>query len=165
MDAVPGFVPRRLRDSNVGLFHAEDRVFEAMLDGWRPYNVSGSLAADLPAYLTAQVGAQEVLGWTQRQQIGVLLHEPASMEATAQSLVRALGEFGAASSDNGHAGERRARVFVGGARFPDDGGTMEDLLDAAHRAVRMASEGDGSPVALRPTADVALERYRAARAR
>ncbi|MEU7819142.1 hypothetical protein [Pseudonocardia sp. NPDC049154] len=35
MDAVPGFVPRVLRDSSVGLFRAEDRVFEAMVDGWR----------------------------------------------------------------------------------------------------------------------------------
>lgn len=35
MDAVPGFVPRVLRDQGVGLFRAEERVFEAMVDGWR----------------------------------------------------------------------------------------------------------------------------------
>jgi integrase/recombinase XerD len=35
VDGVPGFVPRVLRDQDVGLFRAEDRVFEAMLDGWR----------------------------------------------------------------------------------------------------------------------------------
>lgn len=35
MDGVPGFVPRVLRDGEVGLFRAEDRVFEAMVEGWR----------------------------------------------------------------------------------------------------------------------------------
>jgi hypothetical protein len=30
-----GFVPRVLRDQGVGLFRAEERVFEAMVDGWR----------------------------------------------------------------------------------------------------------------------------------
>ena len=35
MDGVPGFVPRLLRDGEVGLFRAEDRVFEAMVEGWR----------------------------------------------------------------------------------------------------------------------------------
>lgn len=32
--AAPGFVPRFLRDATVGLFRADERVFEAMLDGW-----------------------------------------------------------------------------------------------------------------------------------
>jgi integrase/recombinase XerD len=32
--SVPGFVPR-LNDPIVGLFRAEERVFDAMLDGWR----------------------------------------------------------------------------------------------------------------------------------
>lgn len=35
MDGVPGFVPRLLRDPGVTLFRADDRVFEAMVDGWR----------------------------------------------------------------------------------------------------------------------------------
>jgi hypothetical protein len=35
VQGVPGFVPRVLRDPDVGLFRAEDRVFEAMLDGWK----------------------------------------------------------------------------------------------------------------------------------
>ncbi len=35
MDGVPGFVPRLLSDPSVGLFRADERVFEAMLDGWR----------------------------------------------------------------------------------------------------------------------------------
>lgn len=35
MQGVPGFVPRVLRDAEVGLFRAEDRVFDAMLDGWK----------------------------------------------------------------------------------------------------------------------------------
>jgi integrase/recombinase XerD len=33
--AVPGFVPRMLVDPDVGLFRADERVFTAMLDGWR----------------------------------------------------------------------------------------------------------------------------------
>ena len=32
--SVSGFVPRFLRDDTVGLFRADERVFEAMLDGW-----------------------------------------------------------------------------------------------------------------------------------
>jgi len=32
---VPGFVPRILSDPTVGLFRADERVFDAMLDGWR----------------------------------------------------------------------------------------------------------------------------------
>ena len=32
---VPGFVPRVLSDPTVGLFRADERVFGAMLDGWR----------------------------------------------------------------------------------------------------------------------------------
>lgn len=43
MDAVPGFVPRVLRDQNVGLFRAEDRVFETMLDGWRSHMLARGL--------------------------------------------------------------------------------------------------------------------------
>jgi integrase/recombinase XerD len=35
VEGVPGFVPRVLRDAEVGLFRAEDRVFDAMLDGWK----------------------------------------------------------------------------------------------------------------------------------
>jgi hypothetical protein len=35
VQGVPGFVPRVLRDAEVGLFRAEDRVFDAMLDGWK----------------------------------------------------------------------------------------------------------------------------------
>lgn len=34
-DAVPGRVPAVLSDASVGLFRADERVFEAMLDGWR----------------------------------------------------------------------------------------------------------------------------------
>jgi hypothetical protein len=33
--SVPGFVPRLLSDPTVGLFRADERVFDAMLDGWR----------------------------------------------------------------------------------------------------------------------------------
>jgi hypothetical protein len=35
LDGVPGFVPRLLRDPGIGLFRSDDRVFEAMLHGWR----------------------------------------------------------------------------------------------------------------------------------
>ncbi|MGB7235843.1 MAG: site-specific integrase [Rhodococcus sp. (in: high G+C Gram-positive bacteria)] len=35
MEIVPGGVPAFLADGDVGLLRAEDRVFEAMLDGWR----------------------------------------------------------------------------------------------------------------------------------
>ena len=32
---LPGFIPRVLSDPAVGLFRADERVFDAMLDGWR----------------------------------------------------------------------------------------------------------------------------------
>ena len=49
MDAVPGFVPRVLRDQGVGLFRAEERVFEAMVDGWRtPMLARGLVTATIP---------------------------------------------------------------------------------------------------------------------
>lgn len=35
MNNVPGRIPAFLTSENVGLLRAEDRVFEAMLDGWR----------------------------------------------------------------------------------------------------------------------------------
>lgn len=34
VESVPGFVPRFLRDDGVKLFRADERVFEAMIDGW-----------------------------------------------------------------------------------------------------------------------------------
>lgn len=44
MDAVPGFVPRLLR-GDVGLLRAEDRVFEAMVDGWRAQMLARGLVS------------------------------------------------------------------------------------------------------------------------
>lgn len=35
VEGVPGFVPRVLRDGEVGLLRAEDRAFDAMVEGWR----------------------------------------------------------------------------------------------------------------------------------
>jgi hypothetical protein len=45
VDGVPGFVPR-LRDPGVTLFRADDRVFEAMVDGWRTQMLARGLAVD-----------------------------------------------------------------------------------------------------------------------
>ena len=42
--AVPGFVPRMLVDPDVGLFRADERVFDAMLDGWRAQMLARGLA-------------------------------------------------------------------------------------------------------------------------
>ena len=44
VDNVPGFVPRSVRDPEIRLFRAEDRVFEAMLDGWRTQMLARGLA-------------------------------------------------------------------------------------------------------------------------
>lgn len=41
--AVPGFVPRILVDPAVGLFRADERVFAAMLDGWRAQKLARGL--------------------------------------------------------------------------------------------------------------------------
>jgi hypothetical protein len=45
VQGVPGFVPRVLRDAEVGLFRAEDRVFDAMLDGWKAQMLARGLTA------------------------------------------------------------------------------------------------------------------------
>jgi hypothetical protein len=34
-DGIPGFVPKLLSDPTVGLFRADERIFDAMVDGWR----------------------------------------------------------------------------------------------------------------------------------
>ncbi len=44
--AVPGFVPRMLVDPDIGLFRADERVFTAMLDGWRAQMLARGLTAD-----------------------------------------------------------------------------------------------------------------------
>lgn len=44
--AVPGFVPRMLVDPDVGLFRADERVFTAMLDGWRAQMLARGLTTD-----------------------------------------------------------------------------------------------------------------------
>lgn len=41
---APGFVPRVLSDPVVGLFRADERVFDAMLDGWRAQMLARGLA-------------------------------------------------------------------------------------------------------------------------
>jgi hypothetical protein len=46
VDGIPGFVPRVLRDPDVSLFRADDRVFEAMVDGWRSQMLARGLAVD-----------------------------------------------------------------------------------------------------------------------
>jgi|SRR5882757_1350785 len=46
VESVLGFVPRVLRDAEVGLFRAEERVFDAMLDGWRAQMLARGLATE-----------------------------------------------------------------------------------------------------------------------
>lgn len=52
VEAVPGRIPAFLADDVVGLLRAEDRVFEAMLDGWRAQQLARGLttASILAAY-------------------------------------------------------------------------------------------------------------------
>ncbi len=45
-DSVPGFVPRLLSDPTVGLFRADERVFDAMLDGWRAQMLARGLTTE-----------------------------------------------------------------------------------------------------------------------
>ena len=43
---VPGFVPGFLRDDSVGLFRADERVFEAMVDRWSAQMLARGLQVD-----------------------------------------------------------------------------------------------------------------------
>ena len=45
MERLPGHVPGFLVDDSVGLLRAEDRVFEAMLDGWRAQMLARGLTS------------------------------------------------------------------------------------------------------------------------
>ncbi|MEB2529253.1 tyrosine-type recombinase/integrase [Kocuria rosea] len=53
MGAVPGQVPAVLTDADVGLFRADERVFEAMLDGWRAQMLARGLTSTT---ITARCG-------------------------------------------------------------------------------------------------------------
>ena len=70
MDGVPGFVPRLLRDGGVGLFRAEDRVFEAMVDGWRAQMLArGLVTATIETRTRLVIRFQQFAGdypWTWR---------------------------------------------------------------------------------------------------
>ena len=44
MSIEPGRIPAFLTNVNVGLLRAEDRVFEAMLDGWRAQMLARGLS-------------------------------------------------------------------------------------------------------------------------
>jgi integrase/recombinase XerD len=45
-DELPGFIPHLLRTSDVSLLRADERVLEAMLDGWRAQMLARGLAVD-----------------------------------------------------------------------------------------------------------------------
>jgi len=62
VEAVPGRIPDLFRDDDVALFRAEDRVFEAMLHGWRAQMLARGLVSDT---ITARVGTvQRFQGFT-----------------------------------------------------------------------------------------------------
>jgi hypothetical protein len=48
----PGRIPAFLTNVNVGLLRAEDRVFEAMLDGWRAQMLARGLSTSHCRLLT-----------------------------------------------------------------------------------------------------------------
>jgi integrase/recombinase XerD len=56
MESVPGFVPELLRADGIGLFRADERVFEAMLDGWRAQMLARGLTT---ATITTSCGVVE----------------------------------------------------------------------------------------------------------
>jgi hypothetical protein len=45
-EELPGFSPRLLEASDVSLLRANERVLEAMLDGWRAQMLARGLAVD-----------------------------------------------------------------------------------------------------------------------
>jgi integrase/recombinase XerD len=51
LDGVPGFVPRLQRDPGIGLFRSDERVFVAMLHGWRAQMLARGL---VPATIKAR---------------------------------------------------------------------------------------------------------------
>jgi integrase/recombinase XerD len=51
LNGVPGFVSRLLRDPGIGLFRSDERVFEAMLHGWRAQMLARGL---VPATIKAR---------------------------------------------------------------------------------------------------------------
>ena len=55
MELLPGGVPEFLSSEGVALFRAEDRVFEAMVDGWRAQMLARGLAVDTIKQVTSAV--------------------------------------------------------------------------------------------------------------
>ena len=53
MSIEPGRIPAFLTNANVGLLRAEDRVFEAMLDGWRAQMLARGLST---SYIKSSCG-------------------------------------------------------------------------------------------------------------
>jgi integrase/recombinase XerD len=49
VELVPGYIPKLLTDPSVGLFRADERVFEAMVEGWRSQMMARGLTT---AYIT-----------------------------------------------------------------------------------------------------------------
>lgn len=45
-DRIPGFIPRVLTDPSVTLFRADERVFDAMVDGWCTQMLARGLATE-----------------------------------------------------------------------------------------------------------------------
>ena len=45
-DGVKGAVPRALRDPSIQLFRADERVFEAMIEGWRTQMLARGLETE-----------------------------------------------------------------------------------------------------------------------
>lgn len=46
MERLPWSIPSVLTDGDISLFRAEDRVFEAMLDGWRAQMLARGLTTE-----------------------------------------------------------------------------------------------------------------------
>ena len=66
---VPGLVPVHLSDVAVGLLRAEDRVFEAMLDGWRAQQLAHGLMT--PSIRSACAVVMRLAGTQQRVSVDV----------------------------------------------------------------------------------------------
>lgn len=99
----------------------------------------------------------------------MLVDDPERMAEAAADLSAAIGalHLRIPTPDGGTVEVAGLTASVGGARFPDDGIALEELLDAAGRALRTAKRRGPQSTALRAAPDPGydLERFRTARTR
>ncbi|QYN41134.1 GGDEF domain-containing protein (plasmid) [Pseudonocardia sp. DSM 110487] len=171
----PAWHRRALRElRSARRWHRSATLLLIDIDGFRKVNeehgyAAGNLVlAAIGQALPRGARGQELLGRFSGEEFAILV--PTAVDDEVYQLSRRLKTEIASlrvdvESPKGHATVEGLSASIGGAHFPGDGGNLEELLDAADRALRHAKR-TGSLELRPPTIDTpSLGDYRRARAR